>query len=155
MSGCNITTRGCDLSTLQLNRTYSIGPRGTYIKIPYDSLIFKTVRRYGQWELAESEFLATGLKFASFKSDSGTVLIDIGAHVGLVSLQTINIAKTNADIIMFEPISTHVRAIKHNLTNLKQKVNITVNESALSDRDGKASLFIDSANYGRSSLLQS
>jgi FkbM family methyltransferase len=75
--------------------------------------------------------------------------------VGLVSLQAINIAKTNADMVMFEPIPTHVRAIKYNLVDLNQEVNLTVNKSALSDRDGKTALFVDATNYGRSSLLQS
>jgi hypothetical protein len=64
VSGCTIVARDCDLTTLKLNSNYAIGPRGTCVKIPEDSVIFKKVRHYGQWELGESEFLATGLSIA-------------------------------------------------------------------------------------------
>jgi FkbM family methyltransferase len=81
-----------------------------------------------------------------------TVLLDIGANTGLVSLQAMNLSNASAKVILFEPVPRHASAIKHNLRNLS---NIHVNEFALSDINGEANIFTQANNHGNTSLLNS
>jgi FkbM family methyltransferase len=137
---------------LQLRRNYPLGRKGTLIEIPKDLVIFEKIRRFGHWELAESKFLASGLRKACAKSHRSTAFLDIGAHVGLVALQAMNISKTRNDVFLFEPLPGNVIAIKHNFMNLSKKVNIKINQFALYDKNCTAQIYTDSANYGKTSL---
>lgn len=49
---------------LRLNRDYALGRKGTDLELPQDQVIFESVKRWGAWELEESEFLASGLRKA-------------------------------------------------------------------------------------------
>lgn len=154
-SGMTIVAQDQGLTTLKLHRKSPLGPKGTLIKLPEDQVIYRKVKQLGQWELAESEFLAEGLKSAYLKSNLDTVLIDIGAHVGLVSLQAINIAKTSSDVVLFEPFPKNITSLKYNMANSCLSKNITIHEFALADTSGKTTMFIDTTNFGKSSINKS
>ena len=137
---------------LRLNRDYALGSRGTVLELPRDKHIFEHVKNYGSWELEESKFLARGLMRLGELPSSTTALLDIGAHTGLVTLQAMNLAKTNNEIFLFEPIPQHSIAIERNLKNLS---NININEFALSNENGKAEIFTEVTNHGNTSMLKS
>ena len=136
---------------LQLNKNYALGPKGTVLELPMDLVIFKSVRKWGSWELEESEFLARGIRKA-VGGGKKAALLDVGANTGLVTLQAMNLSKTSIEVFLFEPIPRHVSAIKHNLGNLP---NIHVNEFALSNENGNSEIFTQATNHGNTSLLAS
>lgn len=136
---------------LQLNRNYPLGPKGTIIELPKDNTIFKYVRLRGTWELEESKFLARELQKAE-EIKSNVALLDIGANTGLVALQVINLAGSNAEIFLFEPVPRHAYAISQNLKSLP---NTHLNEFALGDTNGEGEMFTDTLNQGNTSLFNS
>jgi FkbM family methyltransferase len=136
---------------LQLNKNYPLGSKGTVIELPRDLVIFEYVKKLGFWELDESKFLAHGLKRAC-RNTHKVALLDIGANTGLVTLQAMNLSNTSAEVFLFEPVPRHASAIKKNLRNL---LNINVNEFGLSDKNGQADIFTEATNYGNTSLLNS
>ena len=137
---------------LKLNKDYALGCKGTILELPRDRMIFQHVRQKGFWELEESKFLARGLKRACWEPNTKTVLLDIGANTGLVTLQAMNLSNTNNKVFLFEPLPRHASAIKYNLSNLS---NIHLHKFALSDKNGEADIFTESTNHGNSSLLNS
>jgi FkbM family methyltransferase len=136
---------------LRLNGNSPLGRRGNLIELPRDRIIFESVKNLGSWEIDESKFLAHVLKELFRDKTTKVALVDIGANTGLVSLQAMNLAKTNNDVFLFEPIPGHVSGIHSNLRNLPK---IHVNEIALSDRDGEAKIFTEFDNRGNTSLLK-
>lgn len=136
---------------LQLNKNYALGPKGTVLELPMDSVIFKSVRNQGAWELDESKFLARGLKIACTNTPK-VAFLDIGANTGLVTLQAMNLSNAPASVFLFEPVARHTSAIEHNLRNL---ANIHLNEFGLSDKNGEASIYTQATNHGNTSLLKS
>jgi FkbM family methyltransferase len=142
-----------DMAKLKLNRNYPLGIKGTEIQLPKDKIIFQFIRLRGGWELKESRFLANELKRLSTSEKSEKIaLIDIGANVGIVTLQAMNLAKTSNACIFFEPSSLNASSLKKNLSNSHFK--FTVNEFALSNFDGEATLYTEGSNRGNSSLIE-
>ena len=139
-------------TNLCLNQSCPLGVKGTIIELPRDNVIFEHVKNWGIWEINESYFLASGLKSVDYFTSKRSVLIDIGANSGLVTLQAMNIAKTNNDIFVFEPIPRHISAIR---TNLAKFSKVHINEFALSDKNGTAKIFTEFSNRGNSSLFDS
>ena len=136
---------------LKLNKNYALGSKGAVLELPRDLVIFEHVKKWGSWELEESEFLARGLKKAC-RNTPKVALLDIGANTGLVTLQAMNLSNTNVEVFLFEPVPRHTSAIKKNLSNLS---NIHVNEFGLSDKNGEAEIFTEATNHGNTSLLNS
>jgi FkbM family methyltransferase len=139
-------------SLLRLNKNYALGSKGFVVQLPKDQVIFESVRKNGAWEIEESKFLSDHLKKASEFGNSKIALVDIGANTGLVTLQAMNISKTDNAVFLFEPIPRHIEAIKHNLKHLP---SIHINEFALSDKNGSSIIFTQASNHGNTSLLNS
>jgi FkbM family methyltransferase len=137
---------------LRLNKDYALGRKGTVLELPRDRVIYEYIKNRGFWELEESEFLARGLKRACRQPNTKTVLLDIGANAGLVTLQAMNLSNTTNEVFLFEPVPGHSSAIKHNLKKLS---HIQINEFALSDKNGNAYIFTEVDNRGNTSLLNS
>lgn len=141
------------MATLVLNRNYALGVKGSEINLVKDQMIYEFVKLRGKWEIDESKFLASHLRILSLGEDPRkTAMIDIGANVGLVTLQTMNLALTDNDYILIEPSALHVRCLKKNFNNSRFQVEIK--EFALSNLDGKAQLFTQESNQGNSSLVE-
>lgn len=73
---------------LRLRRGMPLGKKGALLQIPRDEIIFEEVRKFGHWEPAESLFLSQAM--ARLQERDGiieTLLLDIGAKTGLVTLQ--------------------------------------------------------------------
>lgn len=137
---------------LQLNKDYALGSKGITLQVPQDQVIFESLRRRGIWELEESEFLARALTKVGKQANSKVALLDIGANIGLVTLQALNLSKRSVEVFLFEPIPKHVEAMEYNLRNLP---NIHINEFALSNKNGNSEIFTQTTNHGNTSLLKS
>ena len=137
---------------LRLNKVSALGYKGTIIEVPKDQVIYRQISRFGSWELQESKFIANGLLYACNNLKAKTALLDIGAHVGLVTLQAMNLAKTSNDIFLFEPMPNHIYALKSNLSKLSN-INLRYNNFALSNRNGWSPIYTQTSNRGNSSLV--
>ena len=137
---------------VRLNRDYPLGSKGTILELPRDRVIFESVRQRGVWEIDESEFLAHSLKKSSQQSASRIAFLDIGANTGLVSLQAMNLAETDNEVFLFEPVPSNAIAIRRNLSSFK---GIHVNVLALSDKNEKSQIYTEATNRGKTSMLNS
>ena len=137
------------------NRTNALGIKGARIQVPKDKVIFEHLRLFGEWELAESFFLAEGLKSLRMRSIYNDVFLDIGANTGLITLQVMNLAKTNHDAILVEPIPRHVDAIRNNVENIFEKGKVHIMQFGLSNEDKFEDIFSEGNNFGNSSILES
>jgi FkbM family methyltransferase len=136
---------------LVLNKSYPLGIKGTEIELPKDHVIFKHISLRGKWEIKESIFLANQLR--ALRKFEKTALIDIGANIGAITLQAMNIASTTNHCVLIEPSSRHASAIRCNLSNAN--FDFSVYEFALSNVNGKAELFSQESNRGNSSIIES
>jgi len=78
---------------------------------------------------------------------SGTVALDIGAHVGIWSRR---LAVDFFKVIAFEPMQKHIECHKKNCERLG---NVQLNEMALSDSNGSQSMTTKDNNSGMSTLI--
>ena len=87
--------------------------------------------------MAETEKVVIKNVLNSIKS--GDVFYDVGGHIGIYSCL---VAKKGAQVIAFEPYPGNVERIEKNAR--ENQVPVDVYEYALSDSNGKASLYVDS-----------
>tara|TARA_A100001011_G_scaffold329948_1_gene355539 strand:+ start:1133 stop:1750 length:618 start_codon:yes stop_codon:yes gene_type:complete len=78
----------------------------------------------------------------------GKLAIDIGAHVGI---WTSRLAKNFENVIAFEPLLKHIECHKKNCEGLD---NIILNEVALSNKSGTATMTTKDINSGMSTMLK-
>jgi FkbM family methyltransferase len=138
---------------LRLNRSSPLGAKGDIISLPKDQVIFDCIKLKAKWELKECKFLSVGISRLGSRGISRIAMVDVGANTGLISLQTLNMSRTLVDLFAFEPIPRHAEAIEQNLGRLNNR--ITINEFALSDRNGTSIIYTELANHGNSSLIKS
>lgn len=131
-------------SVLKLGWRSALGRRGELIQLKGDSVIYETVVTTGSWEKVEAQFLARNLK-------EDNLLLDFGANAGLISLETLKLTEaTGIKTVLVEPIPNNATAIKFNLSEFEHEII----ECALSDSDGKSTLYVRESNIGNSSLLE-
>jgi FkbM family methyltransferase len=84
-----------------------------------------------------------------FRVEPGDTVVDVGAHIGRYTLVA---AKRAARVVAVEPDPSNLLILRENIT-LNRFSNVTVVPVALSNRPGRASLFLSqSANKGMHSL---
>ncbi len=140
---------------LQLNSDCALGRKGDVLEMPRDAVVFNKVRYDSSYDLEESQFLSRGLIKASLSPNAKVAMVDIGANVGLVTLQAMNIAQTKNEVFCFEPIPQHVSALRKNLAELSKRVKVNIHEVALGKQDIVSRIFTESTNHGNSSMFQS
>lgn len=86
-----------------------------------------------------------------FEIKEKDTILDVGAQIGVFSVYAAHHAK-KGKIYAFEPMSENFKMLKEN-TNLNKLKNITNINCALSDKNGKESLFIDDLNTGGHSFF--
>lgn len=140
---------------LQLNKNSPLGAKGEVIEVPKDNMIYKHIKFKGQWEFAESRFLAEGISAARENDLEDVAILDIGANSGLVTLQALNIAGTIRAAYLFEPLENHCAAIKHNLSKFMSITKVSIHEFALGEANGNADIYTQKTNLGNTSLFNS
>jgi hypothetical protein len=127
---------------IRLNRQSILGNKGTTLEVPLDFSIFNAVRVFGEWSQEVSNFLAAGLMKNSSENEAAkTVLLDIGANSGLITLQTLNRIDKKSTVILFEPVANHREAIEYNLRGQFSKHEIIVNGFALGQKNAQTTFF--------------
>jgi FkbM family methyltransferase len=116
--------------------------------------MYEHVRRSGSWDTLSSFFLAKGLTKSVGKRRKA-VFLDIGANVGLVTLQTYNYSHVDNDFLMVEPVPNHVKALKQNTRNLRLKNKVEIFDFALAATDGISFIHTEKGNHGNSGFLSS
>ena len=131
-----------DLVYVRMRFGSPCGKRKTKIFIHQDHTIYGGLCGLGSWSYRDCVFLANGAK-------QGSVLLDLGANVGLMSLQFLNLTQQyNLRAILVEPMPSEGFAIKQNLFNK----NFRLHNVALTDFDGTSKFFVRDGNRGNSSL---
>lgn len=113
---------------------------GTQLELPRKSRMSWSVAFAGDYDRA----LVT---HTSRFIEPGTIVLDVGASLGLWTVQLANIAATqNASVWAFEPNPANIPWIRRNLTLNKLTDTVTVCEMGLGDSPGTATLV--GAEYG-------
>jgi len=82
----------------------------------------------------------------------GMVMVDIGAHVGYYTLLAAQLTGPTGQIYAFEPEPGNHDTLLKNI-ELNGHDNITATRSAVSDRQGSATMYLTSLDSGRHSLF--
>jgi FkbM family methyltransferase len=90
-------------------------------------------------------------KIRKFMTLNHGIFIDIGAHIGS---HTIRMATIADYVYAFEPTPSAYNALLRNI-RLNKCGNITAFQIAISDKNGKAPLYINELNAGENSLIPS
>ncbi len=143
--------RPCILSNqkkvLKLNRNTNLGSKNDIIHIETDDVIYKSVNLSGEWGKPESVFLA-GLCCEK------TTLIDLGANIGLISRQILNLTESINRILVIEPRAATMLNLRMNLQEISKTrgLEIVFCQFALSEANGESNLYTETSNIGNSSL---
>jgi FkbM family methyltransferase len=70
----------------------------------------------------------------------GDTVIDIGGHIGYLTLLFSYLVGPEGRVLVFEPSPTNLPYLHR---NVEQIANVTIKEIALSDQEGRAELFVD------------
>jgi len=150
----NLRVRGAKSITFQnqekglkLNRKNYLGLRNEIIHIEPDNVIYRSVTLTGEWGKIESEFLSS---FCNQK----TTLIDLGANIGLISKQILNLTTNVCRVLVIEPRFVTMSNLKMNLSEISEskRTEIIFCQFALSDTSGNSFLYTERGNIGNSSL---
>ena len=109
-----------------------------------DRTIAKNLELYGQYE----EYIANTLKSAAIP---GTMVIDVGANVGLHAIPLAQKIGNRGQVIAFEPDPDNYRLLCNNIER-NGLTNITTHRLGLSFEQGTALLYQSTANRGSLSM---
>lgn len=116
---------------------------GETIELPMDDVITPFVLDRGQWQSEELEF------FAAHLPAGRSVLLDIGANIGLVARQLMHRLPAIASAVCFEPHPANLRLLKRNLEHLAQ---CHIVQAAVGAVSGEIVFYEDVHNAGNYSL---
>ena len=143
---------GCVI--LKLRQNCDVGKKGALVKAPRDLMIFEYLKNLGSWAKEESDFLAEEISRLGRDNIGSTVVLDLGANVGLTSMQISRKLKFNPHFILVEPLEMHLEALKYNLSNTSEITSYEICGSALAKNSGRAVMKIDELNRGSSQIIK-
>lgn len=138
-------------AVLILNSNSALGNKGDLIALPKDKVIYRHVKRFGEWEPVVSSFLSN---LAFLNQDDQLVFLDLGGQAGIITRQYLNksIKFTDSSWIV-EPLVLHRDAIEYNCSNWLQKSELRIFPYALDRIDQVKRIYIEKDNSGNASLL--
>lgn len=110
-----------------------------------DIFVSTAIEDWGSWEGSSTAIVLQLLRNAAD-------FIDVGANIGWYTLIAAHALAGRGHVHSFEPDPAHVAKLKANVA-VNRLDNVTVNELALSDQSGKATLHLNALNRGDNSLL--
>ena len=137
---------------ISLNAASSLGPKGTVLEVPKDDIIYQELRHRGEWEKEVSDFLSSCIKDLKKKSRNIT-LLDLGANIGLISLQVINDLKFSIELIAVEPLPQHISALERNLKPISSTNDVIILPVALGLESKMEYIHKQNTNSGNTSLI--
>ena len=142
---------GVLLRDVKFLRDVSIGPRGSVVNLPVDSVIYNRVSTFGDWEAIEAEFLARELSAFSSTRSAVPILLDLGANVGLVSMQICRRIDTRVQPILVEALPMHLISLRRNFKVNFPNLEVKICPFALGRESGVIDFFTETGNQGNSS----
>ena len=109
---------------------------GFYLNLRLDDWLQQQIYFLGSYENYELQVLKS-------KLNQGSIMIDIGANIGLYSFFSASIVGKAGKVISFEPYSLNFNIFKENLA-LNKFENIILNRFALADKNDVIELFYNS-----------
>jgi FkbM family methyltransferase len=82
----------------------------------------------------------------------GQTVVEVGAHIGYLSVWFQHLVGDSGKLVVFEPDTANRRYLERNLAG---KANVTVERSAVTDREGEADFFAEALSGQNSSLVES
>lgn len=107
---------------------------------PADSVISPAIRRDKVWEPFETQIIMNEL-------GKGEVVLDIGANIGYYTLLFAELVGEQGKVFAFEPDPTNFRLLQRNVV-VNSLRNVTLIQKAVSDTNGKLSLYLAEHNKG-------
>ena len=107
---------------------------------PTDTVVSKSLNSNLIWEKEESEFFKNIIK-------EGMNVVDIGANIGYFTLLFSKWIGNKGKVYSFEPDPSNFEILSKNICANRSK-NVTAFQKALSNNDGKLSLFLCEKNKG-------
>lgn len=140
---------------LRFSADCEIASKGQIIQLPQDDMIFRHVEVFGSWGGIESDFLSFQIRQIenSGIDTEQIVFIDMGANVGLVSIQTMRKVPKGVRCIAVEPLPFLVQALEFNFASLVPYAKVQIVPYALGSISGVAEISVNPSNYGSSSLV--
>jgi len=136
---------------LKIKRDSAFGKKNAVITSRIDQLITPNILKSGKWDYFIIEFIN---KYC-LKKRSKFNFIDVGANIGLISLQLINTNRYIKNYFCVEPDIQNYNILKENLSVNKTN-NINTYNYALIDGKNKKKqkIFIDKTNFGNYSIIK-
>lgn len=116
---------------------------GEFFELPADRIIARRVLDHGYWQPEALEFIAQHVPAGP------SVLIDIGANVGLVTRQLVHKLPSIVAAVCFEPHPGNFQMLQRNLAHLPQCHCVL---AAVSNTAGQFTFYEDTHNAGNYSL---
>lgn len=101
----------------------------------------------------ENFFMKINTSNESFKINEDDIVVDVGAHVGYFTILAAKKAK-NGHIFAIEPDTESIETLKKN-TKMNHLKNVTIINSAVSNKKGLLTFYKDKDNYIASSIFES
>jgi FkbM family methyltransferase len=116
---------------------------GQVVELPLDDVIAPFVLDHGQWQTEELEFIA------AHPPPTPSVLIDVGANVGLITRQLMHRLPQIRAAACFEPHPGNFRLLERNLAHLPHCYPV---QAAVGERAGDLCFYEEPGNAGNYSL---
>jgi FkbM family methyltransferase len=116
---------------------------GETVEFPLDDVLAPFVLDHGQWQTEELAFIEAHLP------PQASVLVDIGANVGLITRQVMHRLPSIVAAVCFEPHPGNFTYLKRNLAHLPQCHPV---QAALGRQDGELLFYEETNNAGNYSL---
>ena len=100
------------------------------IEVPKDEIIYKESRNTGKWEKDVRNFLSSCIRELK-KENTDISLIDLGANIGLTSLQVVKNINFSTQVIAVEPLPQQIAALERNLKSFSKTIEVVICQDAL------------------------
>lgn len=140
---------------LTLRRDCSLGESNSQLELPEDEEIYRAVKMTSEWDPETCRFLSSGIITLNQLGYSKILFLDLGANVGLVTLQVLRMSRVPCTVMAFEPIKRHLEALNRNLKSISISNDVQIYGFALGKENRNASIFTSEKNFGASSTIRS
>ncbi len=132
---------------LELTKNTRLGKKGDVLYLPNDTYLAWWLMKYGEIKYPISDFVENKLQ-----DNNRYTFIDIGANVGFTSREVF-LNNTNIDqIICIEPVKSTFSCLEKNTSAFQKKLLFNF---ALGQNNSTEEIYIDNANNGNASLVES
>ena len=114
---------------------------------PKDEGITLPIVLTGNYEEAEAEFIRTSVQ-------SGMVVADVGANVGIMSLVMARAVGEAGHVYAFEPDGENLQLLERNIVHNGYSGRVDLIDRAVTEHSGSATLFVSRDNKGEHTLIR-